>query len=273
MTQVKVQLTDAMETSLIMLYGLAMDAHAKPTILGDTLAAQAFEKVDYDFTRLTTPLISAKNVRTSVAARAKHFDTWTTEFLAAHDQATVLQLGAGLDPRVWRVDPGPEVEWYDIDFPGVVEARGKLFPERANYRMIASSVTDPEWLDQIPADRPVLVIAQGLTMYLRPVEGHALFRRITDRFARGTLVLDTHNWLGVRGVNKSLKRVFGHRCCTGPSTTRTNWNESTRGCDAPTRSAPCPRPWSTSYRAARYHAVPGCSARSPSSSRRCATSA
>jgi O-methyltransferase involved in polyketide biosynthesis len=209
MTQVKVQLTDAMETSLIMLYGLAMDAQAKPTILGDTMAAQAFEKVDYDFTRLTTPLISVKNMRTSVAARAKHFDTWTTEFLAAHEQATVLQLGAGLDPRVWRVDPGPEVDWYDVDYPGVVEARGKLFPEHANYRMIASSVTDPEWLEQIPADRPVLVIAQGLTMYLQPAQGHALFRRITDRFASGTLVLDTHNWLGVRGVNKSLKRVFG----------------------------------------------------------------
>jgi hypothetical protein len=43
MTQVKVQLSDAMETSLIMLYGLAMDAHAEPTILGDTVAARAFD--------------------------------------------------------------------------------------------------------------------------------------------------------------------------------------------------------------------------------------
>ncbi|MQA85350.1 MAG: class I SAM-dependent methyltransferase [Streptosporangiales bacterium] len=209
MTQVKVRLTDAMETSLIMLYGLAMDAHAEPTILGDTMAAQAFEKVDYDFTRLNTRLVSPKDMRAKVAARAKYFDTWTAEFLAAHEQATVLHLGAGLDPRVWRVDPGPEVRWYDIDYPGVVEARGKLFPERGNYQMIASSVTDPEWLEQIPTDRPVLVVAQGLTMYLQPAEGHALFRRITERFPSGALALDTHNWLGVRGVNKMLKRQFG----------------------------------------------------------------
>lgn len=209
MTQVKVQLGDAMETSLIMLYGLAMDARAEPTILGDTVAAQAFENVDYDFTRLTSPLVSAKSMRTKVAARAKFFDTWTAEFLAVHEQATVLNLGAGLDSRVWRVDPGPGVRWYDIDFPGVVEMRRKLFPERENYQMIASSVTDPQWLEQIPTDRPVLVVAQGLTMYLQPADGHALFRRITDRFPSGTLALDTHNWLAVRGANTMLKRKFG----------------------------------------------------------------
>lgn len=47
--------------------------------------------------------------------------------------------------------------------------------------MIASSVTSPEWLQQLPADQPTLVVAEGLTMYLRPDEGHELFRRITER--------------------------------------------------------------------------------------------
>lgn len=209
MTQVKVRLPDAMETSLIMLYGLAMDARSEPTILGDTLAARAFEQVDYDFTRLSSPLVSPKSMAMKVASRAKRFDAWAAEFLAAHEQATVLHLGAGLDPRVWRIDPGPGVRWYDIDLPGVVDARTKLYPERENYRLIPSSVTDPGWLEQIPAERPVLVIAQGLTMYLQPDEGHALFRRITERFPRGTIALDTHNWLGVSGVNKMLKRTFG----------------------------------------------------------------
>jgi O-methyltransferase involved in polyketide biosynthesis len=209
MTQVEVQLPDAMETSLIMLYGLATDATTEPTILGDTVAAEAFQKVDYDFTRLHTPLVSAKSMSVKVAARARFFDAWTREFLVNHPRATVLHLGAGLDSRVWRIDPGPDVRWYDVDYPGVVEAREKIFPQRANYQLIASSVTDPEWLERVPADLPVLVIAQGLTMYLQPAEGHALFRRITDRFPSGTIVLDTHNRLGLRGVNRMLKRQFG----------------------------------------------------------------
>lgn len=209
MTQVKVQLPEAMETSLIMLEGLAMDARSQPTILGDRMAEQAYEKVDYDFTRLRTPLVSAKGASVKVAARAKHFDLLTRQFLAAHDKAAVLHLGAGLDPRVWRIDPGPGVRWYDVDFPGIVEARRRLFPERENYQLIAASVTDPAWLEQIPAELPVLAIAQGLTMYLQPVEGHALFRRITDRFPSGTVLLDTHNRLGVRTVNRMLKSRLG----------------------------------------------------------------
>jgi hypothetical protein len=37
------------------------------------------------------------------------------------------------------------VRWYDIDQPEVIETRRKLFPQRENYQMIASSVTDPAW--------------------------------------------------------------------------------------------------------------------------------
>lgn len=208
MAQVKVHLPDAMETSLIMLYGLALDARAKPTLLGDGMAAQAVQRIDYDFKRL--PLSSSDRTSAAkVVSRARYFDTWVREFLAAHHEATVLHLGAGLDPRVWRIDPGPEVRWYDVDYPGVVEARRRLFPERANYQLVASSVTDPEWLEAVPTDRPALVIAQGLTMYLDPDQGRMLFRRITDHFPSGTIILDTHNWLGVRFVNAMLKRRFG----------------------------------------------------------------
>ena len=209
MSQVKVTLPDAMETSLIMLYGLATDARAHPSILGDTIAAEAFDRVDYDFTRLRSPVASAKSMSVKVAARAKFFDEWTRQFLAIHNHATMLHLGAGLDSRVWRINPGPGVQWYDIDLPGVIQARHELFPTHANYQLIAASVTDPSWLERIPAHLPVLVIAQGLTMYLQPADGHALLRRITDRFTDGALILDTHNGLGIRVVNSMLKRQFG----------------------------------------------------------------
>lgn len=205
MAQVKVQLADAMETSLITLYGKALDARQTPTVLGDTMAAQAVERIDYDFTRLP---MSAK-VAPNAAARAKHFDDWTSEFLAKHEQATVVHLGAGLDTRVWRVDPGPNVTWYDVDHPEVIDVRGKIFPDRDNYHMIGSSVTAPQWLQQVPADHPTLVVAEGLTMYLRPDEGHELLRRITDRFPYGAVALDAHNRLAVRLMNRQLTRGKG----------------------------------------------------------------
>ena len=51
---VPVRLVDAMETSLITLYA-CMEGHRRrlnPTVPGDTMAAQAVEKIDYDFGRL-----------------------------------------------------------------------------------------------------------------------------------------------------------------------------------------------------------------------------
>jgi O-methyltransferase involved in polyketide biosynthesis len=207
MADVKVRLDKAMGTSLIMLYGLALDARTNPTVLGDTTAAQAFDKVDYDF-----PSLAGKNpalTALAVVTRAKHFDDWTSQFLAQHEEATVLNLGAGLDSRVFRVDHGPGVTWYDVDYPDVVNIRRKIFPGRDNYHLIGSSVTSPDWLAPIRPDLPTLIIAQGLTMYLQPEDGHALFRRMTDHFAQGVITLDTHNAFAVRRQNKLVNRLFG----------------------------------------------------------------
>lgn len=217
MSDVKVRLDEAMGTSLIMLYGLAHDARASHSILGDTVAADAFAKVDYDWDRLKLP---PEMIGPAVSSRAKHFDDWATEFLCRNETATVLNLGAGLDSRVWRVDPGPGVQWYDVDYPGVVDVRRRIFPDRENYHLIASSVTEPGWLSGIEQDRPVLVIAQGLTMYLQPEDGHALLRRITDRFSRGTILLDTHNTYALRRQNRLVHRMFGatlHWAINGPA--------------------------------------------------------
>jgi O-methyltransferase involved in polyketide biosynthesis len=211
MTAVKVTLDQAMGTSLIMLYGLSCDARSEPSLLHDSVAAQAFEQVDYDFGPLRKKM-PPKLIGPSIASRARHFDTWTTEFLAQHPEATVVNLGAGLDSRVWRVDPGPGVTWYDVDFPGVVDVRRKIFPSRDGYHLIPASVTDPDLFDGISGDRPTLVIAQGLTMYLEPADGHALFRRVTDHFtAGGVVALDTHNSWALPRQDKLVHRYFGAR--------------------------------------------------------------
>ncbi|MQA15870.1 MAG: hypothetical protein GEV09_17465 [Pseudonocardiaceae bacterium] len=74
MAPIKVQLAEAMETSLITLYGKALDAGQNPTILGDTMAANAVEKIDYDFTRLKVATTHAANS----AARATSSATRTS---------------------------------------------------------------------------------------------------------------------------------------------------------------------------------------------------
>jgi hypothetical protein len=60
---------------------------------------------------------------TIVATRAATFDLLTTRYLADHPDATVLHLGCGMDSRVFRVDPPASVQWFDVDYPDVIDLR------------------------------------------------------------------------------------------------------------------------------------------------------
>ncbi len=194
----KVRLTKEKETYLATLYGKAMDAAVENPILGDRIAADAVARIDYDFKALKLP----SGGEITLPMRAWHFDQWTRAFLAANPESTVLHLGCGLDTRVYRIDPGPKVRWFDVDFPDVISLRERLYPERDGYRRIGSSVTDLAWLDAIPGDTPVLVVAEGLLMYLHEKDGTALFRRITEQFPSGQIAFDGYSGAMVRLVSR-----------------------------------------------------------------------
>ncbi|HLZ38983.1 MAG TPA: class I SAM-dependent methyltransferase [Mycobacteriales bacterium] len=189
-----VHLTGARATLLATLYGRALDAEAADSILRDTMSARAARQLDVDVAK--TGL--RRGDPPAVALRARHLDGWAREFLAAHLRATALHLGCGLDTRVYRLDPHPGVRWYDVDFPDVIDLRRQLYPPRGGYEMVGSSVIDPSWLERVPADLPVLVVAEGLVIYLTEDEGTALFRRIVDRFPGGQFVFDALSRRGIR---------------------------------------------------------------------------
>ncbi|OBJ56399.1 class I SAM-dependent methyltransferase, partial [Mycobacterium sp. 1423905.2] len=206
MSRVRIDLTGPPQTMLATLYAKALDADAPKPILGDQYARSAVAQIDYDW-RATT--ITPRRAP-SVAIRSAHFDHWTRQFLAVHPEAVVLHVGCGLDARVYRVDPGPGVRWYDIDYPDVIALREQVYPSRANYRMLPASVTDRQWLAEVPADRPALFLGEGLTMYLTKDDGLALLRRVVDRFACGELQFDAFNTFGIRiQVTNSVVRRSG----------------------------------------------------------------
>jgi O-methyltransferase involved in polyketide biosynthesis len=189
----QVKLTGAQETTLATLYGKAMESRKADSILRDDHAYAALQRIDYDFTKLRVRLTDYL----SLAVRAKAYDTWARQYLDENPDCTVLHLGCGLDTRVYRLNPPPTVRWYDVDLPDVIELRRRLFPPRDGTYLIPASVTDPHLLDGIPGDTPVLVVAEGLTPYLRAVDGMAMLRRITEHFPAGELLFDGYGRWGV----------------------------------------------------------------------------
>jgi O-methyltransferase involved in polyketide biosynthesis len=187
-------LSGAARTMLTTLYLKALDSDFDRPVLGDRYAKEAVGRIDCDWPELG---ITGKWAPL-VTVRTAQYDIWVAQFLAVHQDATVVHLGCGLDSRVFRLDPGPGVDWYDVDYPAVIAVREKIFPTRPGYHLIATSATDPSWLDQIPADRPTLLIAEGVSMYLTEQDGIGLLRRFVDRFRSGELQIDFYNWFGIR---------------------------------------------------------------------------
>jgi O-methyltransferase involved in polyketide biosynthesis len=188
-----VTLTGAQETALATLYGKAMESRQPDSILGDREADEAMQRLDYDFGRLRMRRRDLK----SAAVRAKSYDWWVSRFLDSCPECRVLHLGCGLDTRAYRINPPSTIGWYDVDLPDVIALRRRLFPGRPGLHTVAASVTDAHLLDEIPGDKPVLVVAEGLTCYLRAADGVAMLRRITEHFPRGELVFDGYSRLGV----------------------------------------------------------------------------
>jgi O-methyltransferase involved in polyketide biosynthesis len=202
--KIRVDLTGVPQTMLATLYARALDAAADKPILGDTLAKQMVSRIDYDWPRTA---MTPRNAP-SALIRTVHFDNWARQFPAVHERAVVLHLGCGLDSRVLRLDPGPEVEWYDVDYPDVIALLRRLYTDREHHHAVAASVTDPAWLTAIAADRPALMIAEGLTYYLTKDDGIALFRRVVEHFPSGELQFDVFNTLGIRlqKINPVVRR-------------------------------------------------------------------
>lgn len=200
-----VQLAEEKETLLVPLYGKALESRKKRPVLYDKKAMEIVNSIDYDFDSLKIP----GKTNTLLCLRAKLIDNFARDFVRTNPKTMVLHLGCGLDSRYDRLDR-PAVDWYDLDFPEVIEIRKRFFPEEGHYHLIPSSVTDSAWIDSIPAGSPAcLVIAEGLFMYLQEADLKQLLEQLRARVGHFTLIFDAYSKYTARQVRKhpSLKKT------------------------------------------------------------------
>ncbi len=201
----RIRLTEEQETLLIPLYSKAMESQQPNPIFFDKKAQEILEHIEYDFAKLRIP----RKTAVMLCMRAKKIDFYTQEFLADHPKNVVIHLGCGLDSRYTRVNRG-EVEWYDLDMPEVIDFRRKFYKETDKYHMLPSSVTDLDWTDSIsPGALPVLVLAEGLFMYLKEEEVKALILKLKETFPGCGLAFDAYSVLTAKSAKKhpSIKKT------------------------------------------------------------------
>jgi O-methyltransferase involved in polyketide biosynthesis len=205
--KVTTDFTGVRVTALVALYLRWLDSREKHPILADPWAGRIIEGLDFDFASLHSWAMDAG--RFNVAVRSRIFDEWVAAYLAGHPEAVVLDLGCGLDSRVFRIDPAPSHAWFDVDLPDVIAVRDQLYPARTGHISIGASVDDPAWLAAVPADRPVVAVADTLLMWLSTEQVGHLIRQVVEHFLHGELLVNTYSRVVKQRLDRRPGPVFG----------------------------------------------------------------
>ena len=169
--------------------------------------------------------------------RSHYFDQACRDFLGRHPEGQVLNLGCGLDSRIYRVDPPAELPWFDLDYPEVMDLRERLYLPRAGALSGAAPLGGRRRLAaRVPRERPALVLAEGLMPYLRESQVRRLVERLVDHLGSGELLFDGYGRLGIMLLRLYPPLRETGAQVPGASTTRANSSGGIRPCASSRRS-------------------------------------
>ena len=182
----KIKLSGVPETMLQTVYARAKESGGRGAI-HDAKAEEIIEKLDYDFSLADKDTA----MRSGVIARTIVLDRLTKAWLASHPGAVVVNIACGLDTRCYRM--AGYAHWYNLDLPETMAVREKLLPESDTISQLAMSAMD-DWGGEIKEQNaPVLIVIEGLTMYLSKADVQRIFTVISNRFGKATVFAETMN--------------------------------------------------------------------------------
>ena len=171
------ELKNVPETLLYPLKARYIETKKKGGVISDPLSVKILDTLQYDPSQTKIAVMP----QLGMCLRTIIFDRQVSKFLAENPDGVVVNIACGLDTRFPRVDNG-RVRWFDLDLPEAIEIRRHFFQETDRYRFVAKSALDPSWPDEIPKDKKVLFIIEGLSMYFSEEENRHMLKIIKDNF-------------------------------------------------------------------------------------------
>lgn len=186
------KLSNESQTLFIPLLGKAQMSQ-KELFVDDPKAEEIIKNVEFDLKALK----QSAYLSMYMAARAAIFDDIVNGFIQRRSNAVIVHLGCGLDSRCLRVDQSYK-KWYDIDFESVITLRKKFYNIGGKYQMIGSSIADLSWIDEIIVEGAVLIVAEGVTMYLSEEELRKTLEGIATAFGCVEILFDAYSKRAVK---------------------------------------------------------------------------
>jgi methyltransferase (TIGR00027 family) len=116
---------------------------------------------------------TSRHVEWAVISRTVIIDRFIDE-LIKQGVDTVINLGAGLDTRPYRMNLPAQLQWIEVDYPRVIDHKNSLLKAeqpRCNLARVALDLADrnkrKQWFLEVAAHaRKVLIITEGVIPYL-----------------------------------------------------------------------------------------------------------
>jgi methyltransferase (TIGR00027 family) len=211
------------ETAFLTVYAKAIESQSKDPILKDEKIEEMVKKLDPLLEKhpsaMAKKLIQRSldpRITVHLPLRSKKYDDYALDFLDKHSDGVIINIGCGLDTRFFRIDNG-QLHFFDLDLPEMIKLKKHLLLENDRYQMIGQSVLDFEWMDPIAElNRPALILAEGVLMYLPKEKVTELLLELQRRFPDSELVCELTNRTWVEGfwgkmASLKMKRRFKMR--------------------------------------------------------------
>ncbi|MGH7532315.1 MAG: class I SAM-dependent methyltransferase [Gemmatimonadales bacterium] len=158
-------------------------------------------------------LRNARRTAWAMIVRTAIFDELILDRIQHRGATLVLNLACGLDTRAYRLPLPAELRWIDVDLPGILDYKTSALASespRCRYEAVAADLNDPVARDDLftrigAADPRVLVVTEGLLVYLTPEQVLGLARALHDRPSFHWWLID----LASPRLLKLLKRSWG----------------------------------------------------------------
>ena len=205
----KIEKNTVQETLIIPLYARKVCSELYPALYRDETSIRLLKEIDYDFSEAEqkSRSLMQRFGALEVAMRQNDLAVEVRAYLKAHPNASVVNLGCGLDNTGRTCDNG-SCRLYNLDFPDVITMRNELLPAGEREENIPCDLNDTAaWLGRIDLAQGAVFFASGVFYYFLKEQVRALVLALADACPEGALVFDAANQTAVRMIAKTWLKV------------------------------------------------------------------
>lgn len=197
----EISLGSVQKTLLLPLWGRAFETQKEKPLLVDHKAVEIINSLPYDFSVIARSINRISIL--SWIARSIYFDEKIRTFISHYPEATIINVGCGLDTTFDRVD-NSTIQWIDLDLPDVIDLRKKYISESERRIFISCSVFDKTWYDRIRNKKNIMLLIAGVIYYFDEPDIKKLFNNFHNSFPGAEIVFDYASSVGIKVSNKKV---------------------------------------------------------------------